>query len=228
MVDAIVAASPGPEVLDVGIGTGIAARRFQVAGCRVFGVDVDERMAELARRSGFEVEVAPFESWEPAGRRFDAVVAGQSWHWVDPISGAAKAAQVLHPNGRLAVFWNVAQVPTELGEAFAEIYRRVMPDLPFNPWAVPALNAYTALDAKAADGMRASQSFGDPEQWRFDWDRAYSRDEWLDQLPTMGGHTRLPAAQLSELAGCVSEVIDAVGGSFTVAYATLVVTAELS
>lgn len=28
MVDAILAASPGPDVLDVGIGTGIVARQF--------------------------------------------------------------------------------------------------------------------------------------------------------------------------------------------------------
>src|SRR4051794_4857065 len=58
MVDRIVAASPGPDVLDVGVGTGIAARQFQAAGCKVLGIDVDARMAEFARRGGLEVEVA--------------------------------------------------------------------------------------------------------------------------------------------------------------------------
>src|ERR1700722_6471279 len=58
LVDRIVATSPGLDVLDVGCGTGIAARQFHAAGCRVLGVDVDERMAELARRSGIEVETA--------------------------------------------------------------------------------------------------------------------------------------------------------------------------
>jgi hypothetical protein len=33
--------------------------------------------------SGLEVEVAAFETWDPAGRVFDAVIAGQAWHWVD-------------------------------------------------------------------------------------------------------------------------------------------------
>jgi SAM-dependent methyltransferase len=115
LVDRIVAASPGSAVLDVGCGTGIAARQFQAAGCRVLGIDPDARMADLARQSGLEVEVATFEAWDPAGRAFDAVIAAQAWHWIDPVAGAARAAQALRPGGLLAVFWNVAQLPPDLG-----------------------------------------------------------------------------------------------------------------
>ncbi len=225
MVDRIVAGSPGPDVLDVGAGTGIAARQFQAAGCRVLGVEVDPRMADLARGSGLQVEVAAFEAWEPASRVFDAVVAGQAWHWVDPVAGAAKAAEALRPGGRLAVFWNVGQPPPELAEAFAAVYRRVMPDLPFTPWAGPASDAYAVLCAKAADGIRAVGAFGAPEQWQFDWQQPYRRDEWLDQLPTHGGHTKLPPAQLEQVLAGTGAAIDAAGGSFTMRYTTVVVTA---
>ncbi|MGO9965322.1 MAG: class I SAM-dependent methyltransferase [Acidimicrobiales bacterium] len=225
MVDAIVAASPGPDFLDVGCGTGIAARQFQEAGCRVLGVDVDARMAEFARHNGLEVEVAAFEAWDAAGRSFDAVVSGQAWHWVDPVAGATKAAQVLGPGGRLAVFWNVLQPPAELAEAFAAVYRRVMPDLPFNPWARPAGDGYAAMSARAADAMEVVGAFGDLEQWRFDWERSYTREDWLEQLPTTGGHAQLPPAQLTGLLAGVGAAIDAVGGSFTAGCATVVVTA---
>jgi SAM-dependent methyltransferase len=225
MVDRIVAASPGPEVLDVGIGTGIAARQFRAAGCRVLGVEVDARMAGLARRGGFEVEAAAFEAWDPAGREFDAVVSGQAWHWVDPVAGAAKAAQALRPGGRLAVFWNAGQPQPDMTEAFAAVYRRVMPDLPFNPWAMPASDAYSVLCTRAADGIREARTFGDPEQWRFGWERSYTRDQWLDQLLTLGGHTQLPPAQLEELLAGTGAAIDATGGSFTMRYTAVVVTA---
>jgi len=225
MVDAIVAASPGPDFLDVGCGTGIAARQFQAAGCRVLGVDVDARMADFARRSGLEVEVAPFEAWHPADRTFDAVVSGQSWHWVDPVAGAAKAAQVLHRGGRLAVFWNILQPPPEVTEAFAAVYRRVMPDLPFNPWAGPASDGYSVMCARAAVGIQEVGSFSDSEQWRFDWERSYTREDWLDQLPTAGGHAQVPPAQLEQLLAGVGAAIDAVGGSFTMACTAVVVTA---
>jgi SAM-dependent methyltransferase len=140
MVDRIVAASPGPDVLDVGCGTGIAARQFQAAGGRVLGIEPDVRMADFARRTGVETEVAKFEDWESAGRDFDAVIAGQAWHWVDPVAGAAKAAQALRPGGRLAVFWYVFQPPPDLAEAFSAIYRRVLPDSPFSRGIMPGLD----------------------------------------------------------------------------------------
>ena len=62
LVDRIIAASPGRDVLDVGCGTGTAARQFLAAGAVVLGVEPDGRMAEFARRSGFAVEVATFEA----------------------------------------------------------------------------------------------------------------------------------------------------------------------
>src|SRR5436190_18709265 len=145
LVERIVAASPGRRVLDVGCGTGIVARLFQAAGCAVLGVDPDARMAGHARERGLEVEVATFEIWETNGRAFDTVVAGQAWHWVDPVAGAAKAAAALRPGGRFAVFWNVFQPPAELGRAFAETYRRVLPDLPSGLWDRPLLGIYETM-----------------------------------------------------------------------------------
>jgi len=227
MVDAIVAASPGPDIVDVGIGTGIAARQFHAAGCRVLGVEVDARMGAWARQRGFEVEVVAFEAWDPAGRLFDAVISGQTWHWVDPVAGAAKAAEALRPGGRLAVFWNAGKPPTELAQAFAAVYRRVAPDSLAARWAsAAAQDAYSMPHHKAADGIRAAGGFRDPEQWRFDWERSYTRDEWLDQLPTTGGHAQFSAATQEEVLAGVGAAIDAAGGGrFTVQFTTTVVTA---
>lgn len=226
LVERIVAASPGPDVLDVGCGTGIEARQFQAAGCNVLGVEPDARMAEFARRSGVEVEVATFEAWDPAGRTFDAVVAGQAWHWVDPVAGAAKAAQVLRPGGRLAVFWHVFAPPPGVADAFVAVYERVVPDSPFNLRVMrQPLDTYQVLATKAADGIRAVGGFSDPEQWRFDWERSYTREEWLDLLPTQGPLTRLPSDKLTEVLADVGAAIDTMGGGFTMSSTTLTVTA---
>jgi len=226
LVDRIVAAAPGPAVLDVGCGTGIVARQFEAAGCRVLGIDPDVRMAELARQRGLAVEVAALEDWDPRGRTFDAVVSGQTWHWIDPVVGAATAARVLRPGGLLALFWNAGLPSPEVAAAFAEVYRRTLPDsLAARQWTVPAVDGYSALCDKAADGIRAAGAFGDPERWRFDWDRPYTRDEWLDQLPTTGGHPGIAPAKLDEVLAGVAAAIDAVGGSFSMHYATVAVAA---
>jgi len=225
MVNRIVAAGPGPDVLDVGCGTGIAARQFRAAGCQVLGIEPDARMAEWARRRGLDIEVARFEDWDPAGRAFDAVIAAMAWHWIDPAAGAAKAARVLRPGGRLAACWNVFQPPPDMSEAFAAVYRRVLPDQPALHKVMPSLDGYAPIFTRAADGIRQTGAFGDPERWRFDWDRPYTRDEWLDQLPTFGGHSLFPPARLAELLAGVGAAIDAVGGSFTVHYTAVVVTA---
>jgi SAM-dependent methyltransferase len=228
MVEEVVTGRPGLGVLDVGCGTGIAARQFQAAGCRVLGVEPDARMADLARRFGVEVEVATFEAWDSAGRAFDAVIAGQAWHWVDPVAGAAKAAQVLRPRGRLAVFWNSFRPPAGVGDAFAAVHRRVLPDSPLSRGAMPGPDAYSALCTKAADGMRQAGAFGDPQEWRFDWDRPYTRREWLDVVPTFGGYNQIPLAKQEELLAGLGAAIDAVGGSFTMGYTAVVATAVRS
>jgi SAM-dependent methyltransferase len=217
-----------PDVLDVGCGTGIVARQFQAAGCRVLGIDPDARMADLARRHGLEVEVSTFEAWHSAGRAFDTVVSGQAWHWVNPVPGAAAAARALRPGGRLAVFWNAFQPPPDLAEAFAAVYRRVMPDLPLFRGGAGhgGPDAYRGPCAKAAEGMRQAGAFGEPEQWRFDWDRRYTRDEWLDQLPTSGFWAQIPAAGQREILAGIGTTVDAAGGSFMMHYTTVAVTAK--
>jgi SAM-dependent methyltransferase len=229
LVERVVAAVPGRGVLDVGCGTGIAARQFQAAGCAVLGVEPDARMADHARRGGLEVEVATFEDWDPAGREFDAVVAATAWHWVDPVAGAAKAARVLRPGGLLAVFWHVFQLPPDVAEAFAAVYQRVVPDAPIDVRATKApLDAYQKMTAIAADGIAKAGGFGAPEQWRFDWERTYTREEWLDQLPTSGALTQLPQDKLAEVLEGVGDAIDALGGRFTMPYATMALVAAAS
>ena len=228
LIQRIVAVSPGPDVVDVGCGTGIVARQFQAAGCKVLGVEPDPRMAGFARMTGVEVDVAKFEAWDAAGRQFDAVVAGTAWHWVDPVAGAAKAAEVLRAGGLLAPFHHVFQTPPEVMDALAEVYRQVAPGLPFNlssQLRTSALDAYQPLFAKIADGIRQAGGFTEPEQWQFDWERIYTRDEWLDQMPTHGGLTQLPPDKLARVLEGVGPVIDAMGGSFTMPYTTVAVSA---
>jgi SAM-dependent methyltransferase len=227
VVERIVAASPGPDLLDVGCGTGIASRQFLAAGRTVLGVEPDPRMAEFARRTGIAVEVATFEEWDPAGRTFDAVVSATAWHWIDPVAGAAKAARVLRPGGVLAPFGTVYQLPPAVADPLAAAYRRVAPDSPVDLGGrvrETVRDAYRGLYDKAADGIREAGGFDEPVVWRHDWQRTYRPDEVLDLVATSGGLTSLPPEHAAEVLAAVRAALDE-SSDVTVPYTTWGLTA---
>ncbi len=220
LIDRIVAAAPGRDVLDVGCGTGIASRQFQAAGCAVLGVDVDARMADLARSRGLDVEVARFEEWDASGRTFDAVVSATTWHWLEPDTAAAKAAEVLRRGGVLAAFWHIFDPEPEAAEAFAAVYARVVPELAAFTRPQAAASGHASIVDKASDGIRATSAFAEPETWEYAWELRYTRDEWLDHIPTTGIAPRIPAPKMQDLLDGLGDAVDALGGSFTMHFTT--------
>lgn len=225
LADAVIALLPGPRIVDVGIGTGISALPFREAGAEVVGVEVDARMAERARSRGFEVDVSAFEDWPGPRGPYDGVIAGQAWHWIDPVAGPAKAASLLRSGGLLVPFWNSGDPEPEVAQAFAEVYRSVETGLPFTPYAAP-LNAYAGMTERAADGIRASGLFEEPGLLAFDWQTTISRADWLDVVPTMGGHSRIPKHALHALLDGLGRVVEENGGSFVMSYTTVAVIAK--
>ncbi|WP_433825808.1 hypothetical protein ACQP2E_27330 [Actinoplanes sp. CA-015351] len=83
--------------------------------------------------------------------------------------------------------------------------------------------AGTGFHDRAADGLRQSKLFTEPELWTFDWEHTYTRDAWRDLVPTSGGHHLLPPGQLQVLLDGLAETL---GDTVTVGYTTVVTTAS--
>jgi SAM-dependent methyltransferase len=217
----------GLDVLDVGCGTGIAARQMAQRGARVLGVELAPRMAEIARGHGVEVELAAFEGWDSAGRTFDRVTSAQAWHWLDLPIATAKAAFVLRPGGRLGLIWNAGYQPDDLADALEEVYAKVVPrgHRLFRGYAANrSSDVKTGLDSEI-DAVSAVPDFGAPAEKWFPWTRAYQRDEWLGQLVSRSDHTALERAVRDRLFDAVGAAIDDHGGSFVMNFETVLVTA---
>jgi hypothetical protein len=143
---------------------------------------------------------------------------------VDPVTGAAKAAEVLRPGGRLAIFGHVLEPPDDIATAFADAYGRVVPDSPFSGSGRRPLEVYQAGYARIAETLADAGALTEVEQWSFDWSMRFTREQWLSLLPTTGGLTRLSAGPLAEILDAVGAAIDRHGGAFTMDSTTLATT----
>ena len=180
----------------------------------------------MARQAGLGVEVARFEDWAGAGREVQRRHrrAGLALGGSGGRCGERRArAAARRPAGGVLERGAAA---AELAAASAEVYRAVQPGLPFDPWTRPIVEAYQVMCRRGRRRHQGSRvASASQKQWRFDSDRPYTRDEWLDQVPTMGGHAQLHGQARKRLLAGLRAAIDALGGGFTMNYATVAVTA---
>jgi SAM-dependent methyltransferase len=199
-------------VLDVGAGTGIASEQLLVRGATVLAVEPDPRMAEVASGKGIPIEIGTFESWDPAQRRFDLVVFGSSFHWVNPDIALAKVHGLLSSGGRLALMWNrlLPTRPTRID--LAEIYRDYMD--PGSHLVDGSSNGPIDTEHRT-DGLIAAitASGFTVEERTYQRNDHYSTEQWLDLAFTYSNHLVLASEKASELRTRLAERIGSQGVS---------------
>jgi SAM-dependent methyltransferase len=200
LLDDLAALAP-ERVLDAGCGTGKVARGLIERGLDVLGVELDERMAAIARSHGVPVEIAAFEDWDPAGRTFDLITFGDCWHWLDPERAWRQVARLLRPGGTVVRFWNHhADDVKELAEA---VYARCAPEV---------LTAPVPRPERQADDPRTENSI-------YLWERVLSLDDWIELVSTYSSHRALSPERLAALQ---AELRAALPGTVTMRYTTTV------
>lgn len=220
LIDALIDLAPR-SVLDVGCGTGKAARLLVERGCDLLGVEPDASMAAIARSHGITVEEATFEAWDSRGRTYDLIVSGQAWHWVDPAIGVAKAGSLLHPGGHLAVFWNRGRPDNDEAQALEAVYRRIAPEI---AQSNIALNPPDEPRDRMAEFGKGG-FFTDVGVHTFAWETVYDRAGWIEFVSTHADHILLPDLQRQALLAALGDVVDSLGATITYRYSTLLVLA---
>lgn len=203
LIDDLVALRPA-SVLDIGCGTGKAARLLTARGLRVLGVEIDPQMAAVARTHGIEVELAGFETWDDAGRRFDLIVSAQAWHWVDPRIGAPKAARLLGPGGTVVLFWNYDEIDEAARAVVDPVYRDLAPDLPAVKPGKPA---------NRLEDLRATHAFSSVETRTYEWERTLTVADWVGVVGTHSDHLILGPERLATVKDALRSALEQAGDS---------------
>jgi SAM-dependent methyltransferase len=212
----------GGHVLDIGTGTGKASRLLVARGVDVLGVEIDAKMAEVARGHGVPVEVSGFEAWDDRGRTFDLVVSAQAWHWVQPGPGAAKVGRLLRPGGAFSPFWNFEDL-TDAEQAAADaVYAEVAPDLA----GTNVSGANRPQHRPYVDDLTASGQFASVAVRTYRWAREYPVDFWVERVGTHSDHLSLGADRLAELQSALRAGLGALGPAVHTEGGTYVVEAR--
>ncbi|HVM65132.1 MAG TPA: hypothetical protein VMU14_09750, partial [Acidimicrobiales bacterium] len=158
------------------------------------------------------------------GRRFDLLVSGQAWHWVDPEVGPRKAAAVLRPGGMIGLFWNQGRPADGAADELDHVYARVAPGL--EEYSVLLRPLGPERFEAAGAGLSATGAFAEATITTYPWSRTYSRTEWVDHLMTHSDHRTMPEARRAALLAEISAAIDGFGGTLRVDYTCWLVAAR--
>jgi len=119
--------SGGKRVLDAACGTGLATLGLIERGFSVTGIDVAERMLEVARASMRNDAHAAFYSGRAealpfADGAFAGIICAQAFHWFDEARALAEFARVLVDGGALAIFWKHARSDDPYAQAVRALF----------------------------------------------------------------------------------------------------------
>ena len=103
----------GPQVVDLGAGTGRASLAMAERGWQVTAVEPGGPMLDVLRAravdAGLSVRATQARAEETGlpTASTDLVTAAQAFHWFDGPRAVAEMARILRPLGGVALFWNV-------------------------------------------------------------------------------------------------------------------------
>jgi SAM-dependent methyltransferase len=223
LIDDVVASAglqPNDKILEVGCGTGQATKSFARRGFPILATDPGSDMLRGARESlasfgNVEFVETTFEAWPPEREAFRLIIAAQSWHWVSAEVRFVKAAEVLTPDGSLAVFGHVpVGLPAPLLAELKDIYLRLT-----GRWGPPP-EAWYLASGPFKGWFDESGLFGPVEHKSYPWTWPHTTSSYVDFLSTRSDHRMLSAAKRAEVLGEVTSAVDNYGGRFDMDYET--------
>lgn len=195
-------------VIDLGAGTGKLTRALVGRAEHVVAVEPDAGMRRVLADllPGTSLIAGTGEDIPLRDGYADAVVAGQSWHWVDPVAASAEVARVLRPGGMLGLVWNDRDEDDPWIAGLSVILEEfgTSPDAGYEP--------------------RVEAPFGPLETFEVAWVNDMTREAVIDMVTSRSYVIALPlpvrAALVARVTAHALAALDSVTGRVPVRYVT--------
>jgi SAM-dependent methyltransferase len=186
------------DILDVGAGTGPLARGYSQRGARVVALDISRSMlaeaSDLRSRVVARAEACPFR---PAS--FDAVTAGQCWHWFDALVVAHECRRVLRRGGKLVIaHFNYLPLPGSAAEGSEALILERRPDWP--------LAGISRMEGRWDCHVRGA-GFQDLTSFSYEVDVPYTHEAWRGRMRACNGVISLGPERMAEYDHALAELL---------------------
>lgn len=207
------------RILEIGMGTGNAAKPFLDTKCGFTGIEPGERLIRLARKKfqgfhNFSAYCQTLQDFQCPDETFDLIYAATSFHWIPEEYGYKRVYGLLKNDGVFARFAYHAGPDKGRGaltDEIRELYRQYM-----HRESRPA--EYSDKDAKQLAEKMTAYGFEDGTYKLYHMTKDFTADEYMALLRTYPDHMKLEPKDRERLFRGIFHAIEDNGGIITVYY----------
>ena len=152
-------------------------------------------------------------------QKFDLIIAGTSFHWVQQEEGYKKAASLLKPAGYLALFWNL--LPGLANDFFKKVQKAYSKHAPQIIGDYKKRAEYRIAIKKRTQQIKDTKLFKNLEVIEYPWEAEYSANEYITLLNTYSDHINLEEKSKNGLFTDIRKLINKLGGKIKRPYLSM-------
>lgn len=207
------------NVLEIGIGTGIATLPILEKECQLAAVEPGENLTEFVREKyknygNFSLYNQTLQEYESPEGVFDFIYAATAFHWIPEEYGYKRVYELLKNGGAFARFAYHAgkdKSRESLASKMQEIYKTYM-----NANREP--KEYSKEDAQSLAEIAGKYGFEDIDYKLYQLTKDFTADEYMKLLRTYPDHMSLEPMKREMLFHEIYNAINEYGGIITVYY----------
>lgn len=196
------------QILEIGPGTGKLTLQLAGKGFRILALELGQKLSRICRRnlSGYpEVRVknGDFDHYDLPAGEFNLILAGTSFHWLDPLTRMDRIERMLSSHGSLAIIdtLHINGGTREFFRDSQQCYRRWDPDTT-EDYHLPE-----ASDIRNHWGQEVESRFQTVHLGLYPLSRRYTTSGYIQLLRTYSDVASMEMERRKNFLDCISSLI---------------------